>query len=45
MREKPSNSPPHAAKRKSMPTKAIINLVGISAVLEFDGRDWREEKM
>jgi hypothetical protein len=45
MREKPSNSPPHAAKRKSMPTKAIINLVGILAVLEFDGRDWREEKI
>lgn len=30
--EKPSNSPPHPAKRKSMPTKNIINLVGMVAV-------------
>jgi hypothetical protein len=28
-REKPSSSPPHPAKRKSIPTKIIINLVGI----------------
>jgi hypothetical protein len=33
MREKPSKSPPHPAKRKSIPTKTIINLVGILAVL------------
>lgn len=33
IREKPSSSPPHPAKRKSIPTKTIINLVGILAVL------------
>lgn len=31
IKEKPSKSPPHPAKRKSMPTKTIINLVGILA--------------
>jgi hypothetical protein len=35
MREKPSNSPPHPAKSRSMPTKAIINLVGMLAVLRL----------
>ena len=33
IREKPSNNPPHPAKRKSMATKDIISLVGILAVL------------
>ena len=32
IKEKPSNSPPHPAKRKSMPTKTIISLVGMLAV-------------
>jgi hypothetical protein len=32
MREKPSSSPPHPAKRKSKPTKTIISLVGMVAV-------------
>lgn len=31
-REKPKINPPHPAKRKSMPTKTIISLVGILAV-------------
>jgi len=33
MREKPSSSPPHPAKRKSKPTKTIISLVGMVVVL------------
>lgn len=31
MREKPSSSPPHPAKRKSSPTKTIMSLVGMVA--------------
>jgi hypothetical protein len=37
MSEKPNSSPPHPAKRRSMPTKTIMSLVGIVAVL----CDWR----
>jgi hypothetical protein len=41
--EKPSNNPPHPAKRKSIPTKTIINLVGILAVLvRYDAKVTKE---
>jgi hypothetical protein len=32
MRENPNSRPPHPAKRKSIPTKTIISLVGMAAV-------------
>jgi hypothetical protein len=42
-REKPSNNPPHPAKRKSIPTKTIINLVGMLAVLvRYDAKATEE---
>lgn len=37
MREKPSSSPPHPTKTKSMATNTIISLVGMLAVLERYG--------
>ena len=33
IKEKPSSRPPHPAKMKSKPTKIIMSLVGIVAVL------------
>jgi hypothetical protein len=43
IREKPNSSPPHPAKRKSIPTKTIINLVGMVATGPV-GSAWNEMK-